>query len=191
MGIVNFTNMKTKVNVNCYRCNQEHTPDKNNYKTSLKKNEGRWYCSSCSRIVRREKIDLPRKGTPIHNSYSAAKQRCNYKKSKAYARYGGRGIKFEWNNFKSFYEDMKNGWFEGATLERIDLDGNYNKNNCCWATRTEQLRNTSRNIHSKNKAELIRSLYASGKYKQKELSEMFNDSQGNISNIITGRTWKD
>jgi len=129
------------------------------------------------------------KGTPIHNSFAAAKQRCNYKYGQQYRDYGGRGIEFEWDCFYDFYMDMKSTWFEGATLERIDNDGNYNYDNCIWATRDQQAWNTRKNIHTEKSVKLIRELYETGVYNQNELAEIFRDSQGNISNIITRRTW--
>lgn len=129
------------------------------------------------------------KGTPIHNSYSGAKQRCNYKEDKHYNNYGGRGIKFEWDSFYSFYIDMASTYFDGATIDRIDYNGNYNKDNCRWVTVEQQARNTRKNIHTEEDVLLIRKLYSTGNYTQKELAEIFKDSQGNISNIITNKTW--
>ena len=129
------------------------------------------------------------KGTPIHNSYSGAKQRCNYQSHILYANYGGRGIKFMWTSFEEFYSDMAPTHFEGATLDRIDVDGPYSKENCRWVTIEQQLRNTRRNIHTEESVAEIRRQYAAG-VTQIELAKRFGDSQGNISNIIKGRTWK-
>lgn len=132
---------------------------------------------------------LKLKGTPIHNTYAGAKQRCRYSSHRNYSNYGGRGIKFEWNSFSEFYYDMMPTWFEGAELDRIDNDGNYNKDNCRWVTRAENARNKTDTIHTYNDIVSIRKLYKSGKFTQCQLAEMFNDSQGNISNIITNKTW--
>jgi hypothetical protein len=130
------------------------------------------------------------KGTPIHNSYQGARQRCNYKGNKRYADYGGRGIRFRWNGFAEFYNDMSDSWFEGATLERINTNGDYCKDNCRWATKTEQARNTRKNIHTEEDIRKIRSLYESGAMTQVHLAKKFGDSQGNISNIILNKVWK-
>jgi len=132
---------------------------------------------------------MNRVGTPIHNSYKGAKQRCNYKKHVQYKDYGGRGIVFLWKNFDDFYDDMKDTWFEGASLDREDTNGNYCKENCKWATQKEQVRNARSNKHTMEQANLIREMYASGTHTQNQLAEMFNDSQGNISNIINKRSW--
>jgi len=129
------------------------------------------------------------KGTPIHNSFAGAKQRCNYKWHKQYHDYGGRGIEFLWENFNEFLNDMEDSWFPGATIDRINNDGDYCKENCRWATVAEQLRNTSRNIHTVDQVKEIRRLYHSGEKTQVSLARIYNDSQGNISNIINRRTW--
>ena len=81
--------------------------------------------------------------TKIYKSWESMKRRCLNKKDAFYFYYGGRGIKIEekWFNFIGFYEDMKDSYFQGATLDRIDNNKNYSKNNCRWVTKSEQSRN--------------------------------------------------
>ena len=69
--------------------------------------------------------------------------RCRNKKQKTWARYGGRGIRVcsEWVEYAAFLADMGEAP-AGLTLDRIDNDDNYYKNNCRWATRVEQRRNS-------------------------------------------------
>lgn len=87
--------------------------------------------------------------TGIYKSWAHMKQRCLNPNNKSYPRYGGRGIRIcdEWMDVKNFYDwAVNNGFREGLTLERIDLDGNYEPSNCCWADRKVQNNNKSSNV---------------------------------------------
>ena len=85
-----------------------------------------------------------------YNSWSGMKTRCLNKNNHAYKDYGGRGVMVcnEWLEFENFYKDMGKRP-KGLTLDRIDNDGNYCKENCRWATQKEQTRNTRRNRYIK------------------------------------------
>lgn len=88
-------------------------------------------------------------GTRIYNIWIDMKKRCYDTKNNRYNRYGGRGITVcdEWvHNFKGFYDwSMDNGYNDNLTIDRKDVNGNYEPNNCRWITMKEQQRNTSRN----------------------------------------------
>lgn len=77
--------------------------------------------------------------TPTNRSWNGAKNRCNNKNNKDYMSYGGRGIKFceRWNKFEAFLSDMGEKPV-GLSLDRINNDGNYEPDNCRWATKSEQ-----------------------------------------------------
>ncbi len=70
--------------------------------------------------------------------------RCNNSKSTNYELWGGRGISVcnEWDTFAGFLIDMQDGYFKGASIDRIDNSKGYYKDNCRWSTRVEQANNT-------------------------------------------------
>jgi hypothetical protein len=71
--------------------------------------------------------------------------RCNNPNSDWYHRYGGRGIKIceRWNDFALFLKDMGERP-NGMTLDRINPDGDYEPNNCRWATPAMQSANKAK-----------------------------------------------
>lgn len=85
--------------------------------------------------------------TRFYHIWEGMKARCNRKTCNGYEYYGGRGISFDesWEDFNKFYEDMYNTYQDGLTLDRVDIDKDYSKDNCRWVTITEQVRNKSDN----------------------------------------------
>ena len=87
--------------------------------------------------------------------------RCYYSTTNGYERYGGRGIKMcdEWvNNPQSFYNwAINNGYKKGLTIDRIDVNENYEPSNCRWVTKEIQDNNrrTNRKITYKNKTQTL------------------------------------
>lgn len=79
---------------------------------------------------------------PTYRSWQMMKNRCLNPAAKDFARYGGRGIKVSqaWVNYDSFLADMGERP-QNTTLERKDSNGDYTKQNCCWADRHTQAQN--------------------------------------------------
>ena|SRR5690348_8244990 len=83
--------------------------------------------------------------TPTHFSWRAMMARCSNPRFHQFKDYGGRGILVceRWKQFENFLADMGERP-HGLTLDRINNDGNYEPENCRWATRKQQNSNTRR-----------------------------------------------
>ena len=81
--------------------------------------------------------------TRAYTIWANMKSRCANKNDPAYPNYGGRGIIYDitWGSFEGFWEDMKEGYEDTLTLERVDVNGNYTKSNCTWISKGMQSRN--------------------------------------------------
>jgi hypothetical protein len=96
-------------------------------------------------LKRRVASTSAKSATKEYKTWHGAKQRCTKPASRQWPHYGGRGIKMceRWiESFDNFLKDMGKVPTRSHSLERIDVNGNYEPSNCKWATATEQSRNT-------------------------------------------------
>jgi hypothetical protein len=80
----------------------------------------------------------------LYETYNKMKDRCSKPKTTGFNNYGGRGISVceAWEQFDAFHIwAIKSGYNDNLTIERIDVNGNYCPENCCWITKAAQQRN--------------------------------------------------
>lgn len=109
-----------------------------------------------------------------YKAWAKMKERCYNPNTERYLIYGGRGITVcdEWkNSFEKFYEDMGDKPSPQHSIDRINVDGNYEKDNCRWATEKEQALN-KRNT-----------LYVEYKNENKPLSELCKNYDLNYKSV--------
>jgi hypothetical protein len=135
-------NGRTYYETECETCGVKKMVRKDNLKHNKK-------CRSCARKEprTRRKVKHGHSGSKKHNKqpsplyvrWDNMKKRCNNPNHKSYRYYGGKGITIceEWNDFQNFQKDLKDTFFEGATLDRIDPDKGYYKENCRWLSRSD------------------------------------------------------
>lgn len=120
-----------------------------------------WHIKSCGCLVKEIAKRLGKSHTthslsktPFYRKYNAITQRCNNKNNDNYELYWWRWIKCEWKTFEEFKNDMYDSYLEfskthkqrDVTIDRIDVNWNYCKENCRWVTMKKQWQNRRNNL---------------------------------------------
>ena len=88
--------------------------------------------------------------TRLYGIWIGMRDRCNNTKNPAYERYGGKGVVVcdEWEKDFMVFRDwsLRNGYKNNLSIDRIDVNGNYEPSNCRWATAKQQADNKTCNI---------------------------------------------
>ena len=151
LSVVNFAGISTgsrpeRLWLCKCKCGAEITVRQNNLRSNHTKSCG-CHMKQTSAIINRKHGYTK---TPTYIAWANMKGRCLNKNNKNYLNYGDRGITVcaKWlNSFQAFIDDMGEKPGKGYSIERIDVNGNYEPSNCKWATTAEQNRNYRRNIY--------------------------------------------
>lgn len=116
-------------------------------------------------------------------------QRCTDSQHPNWHNYGGRGITIsvEWRDFGGFKADMLLSWQKGLELERIDNNKGYSRENCYWATRAQQTKNTRSTKLSDEKVAAMKEMRKA--HTVKEVATAFNISESHCSRVLRGLKW--
>lgn len=143
LGILKIGNRRQRYGkYECVHCG-------NTFTTAQKKVDKRIVGSCGCQIKKNKEVNITE--LPLYPIWYGMKARCYNPKTTKYKDYGGRGIKVcdRWLDINNFIEDMYPPYKEGLTLDRIDVNGDYEPDNCRWTTKEVQQRNT-RDIQSNN-----------------------------------------
>jgi len=124
-----------------------------------------------------------------YESWNHMKQRCSNEKNSHFKNYGGRGISVceRWKSFELFLDDMGECPI-GYSIERINVNGNYEPENCKWIPKNLQSRNTTRTVLSEILAKEIRDDFTNG-MKRREIIKKYNLRPGTIDSVIYNNSW--
>ena len=130
---------------------------------------------------------------PLYKIWGHMKDRCYVVKCQRYNSYGGRGIRIcdEWKEDYFIFKKwaLENGFKEGLTIDRIDVNGNYEPTNCQFLTYKENSRYKRHTKLNWEKVGEIRKKYKSGQYTQVKLSQQYGVHQTKISQVVNNHVW--
>ena len=126
--------------------------------------------------------------TRFYKIFDGIKSRCLRKSHPHYDRYGGRGIKCEWKSYEEFKKDMYESYCKhvelygekNTTIDRIDVNGNYCKDNCKWSTPREQSFNRENTVYivmEDNSLEPLAKFAYENNISYNKLNKRYNNSE--------------
>lgn len=132
------------------------------------------------------------KASGTYSSWAAMKSRCDDPNNDSYDHYGALDISYDprWNLFENFLADMGERP-EGMTLDRLDSNKDYYKENCRWATHAEQTRNSTNTKITLEIAREVKRLWKEGGRSGRSIGAIFGISRQTVCDITKGRLWKD
>ena len=133
--------------------------------------------------------------TKLYATWENMKHRCEDPKNWMYPNYGGRGIKVceEWHNSSTFFEwAYSHGYKEGLTIERIDVNGNYELGNCTWIPIKNQYlnRTDSHFVTAFGKTQTISEWAKESGIKYDTIERRLNQYGWDAERAVTEKPWK-
>lgn len=176
-------NKKRMVKAEC-ECGTVKTYQLNELRTGKTKSCG---CYNLEKIKQR-RTSHGDSGTRLYKIWKDMRKRCNNPNSTNYNNYGGRGIKVceEWFIYESFKNwSLINGYSDKLSIDRIDVNGDYEPLNCRWVTVKEQ------NINTRRQRKFL-AISPSGETFEHNVIKVFAEEHGlnhkSISECLRGRT---
>ncbi len=122
-------------------------------------------------------------------SWSNMKRRCTNPNDNRFKTHGARGVTVcaRWQSFSNFLADMGERP-DGLSIERINVNGNYEPSNCKWATPTEQARNRTNNKLNASTARQVKLLEEMG-YPKRFIARAYNVSQRLVQFVSRNQAW--
>ena len=133
--------------------------------------------------------------TKLYATWENMKHRCNDPNNWMYPNYGGRGIKVceEWLDSSTFFEwALSHGYEEGLSIERINVNGNYEPSNCKWVPIEEQYlnRTDSHFVTAFGKTQTISEWAKESGLKYDTIERRLNQYGWDAERAVTARPWK-